>query len=327
MKLDIDHTGATSDASRLLVCVFSHNRGSALDECLKSVVANAQGSKVAVFDDGSRDPTTLAVLDRWSKAISVFRNPKEEGWRIGGLHSNMNRAIEVAVSEGAEYTLMLQDDMQIVRTILPQDHSNFATYFAHNPTAVELSVSFWPFDRRGSGLNWHLDESGVASLSKHEKYQAGYSDTGLFHVGQFIHAWSRFEKGEWNNVLKARTLGSVRALYRYPFTMFMPFPRTYRGGRRGPTTIFTEWLAGSGLHPFDPMTDIDVRGLFARSDPTPAVARDWLNCPTIASRPLWSYYGGPTDLRARLGWRGVLGTLLGGKEPQFREESVADTHE
>lgn len=304
------------------MCVFSHNRGRALDECLKSVSANVKGSQIAVFDDGSRDPTTLKVLDQWSQSISVLRNPKEAGWRVGGLHNNMNRAMEVAVAVDAEYALMLQDDMQVVRPVPPQELDNFAPYFEHNPTAVELSVSFWPFNRRGAGVNWFLDESGVASLSRHEKYQAGYSESGLFHVSKFLNAWKRFEKGEWNNVLKARDLGSVRGLYRYPFTMFMPFPRTYRNGRRGPKTAVSEWLAGSGVHPFRQMSEVDIQGLFARTDPTPPVARDWLSCPTVASRPVWSYYGGPTDLRARSGWRGHLGAAWGGKEPQLREESL-----
>lgn len=281
------------------------------------------GAPIHVVDDGSDDRVTRELLQKWSRKVRVWRNESARRGRVGGLHVNMNMAMEEAVASGTTYALMLQDDMQMVRPLAGVDISNFNEYFRSNPRSFELQVSFWPFDRQGSNLDWYLDESGVASFSELERYSAPYSDTGLFHVHRFIELLGVLEDSERANVDKARRIGAVKGYYRFPFTMFMPFPMTHRGGKRSVSLRFAELLAGSGVHPFDYMDERNIEALFARRDYAPPVARDWLQCDDVQSLPLWSYYGGFRDLRARLGWRGWIGAALGELPPQVREDGCA----
>lgn len=313
--------------NELSVFVFSYNRGFSLDACLRSVAENSMGASIDIFDDGSDDRVTRELLQEWSQRVRVWRkNPVREG-RVGGLHYNMNIALEEAVSSGTTFALMLQDDMQMVRPLEKVDLENFESYFLGNSRSVELQVSFWPFDRQGTNLDWEIDQSGTASFSKSDCYSAPYSDTGLFHVGRFADLFGTLENSEQSNVQKARSLGIEKAHYRYPFTMFMPFPKTRRGGRRSIPLRIAELLAGSGVHPFDYMNEREVRALFARRDYAPPVARDWLRCDSVKTLPLWSYYGGFRDLRARQGWRGRIGAALGEMPPQIREDEWAIARE
>lgn len=307
----------------LHVFVFSYNRGRSLDQCLASVSENLAGAPVTVLDDGSTDRATQEVLEKWSNSVSLIRTRGEvRNRRVGGLHQNMGCAFRHAQGiTHSKYALMLQDDMQVVRKVRPQDLDHFNEYFEHNRNSVELLTSFWPFNRQGFNLDWEFDASDVASFNTTRTYTSAYSDTGLFHVNRFVELFGALKPTERANEAKASGLGLVMGHYRYPFTMFMPFPRTHRSGRRSPVLRAVEFLSGAGVHNFEFMPERRVDALFARTDKAPPVARDWLSSPTVESLALWSYYGGARDLRARLGWRGKLGEMLGEIPPQIHEDS------
>lgn len=312
-------------ANQLQVFVFSFNRGDSLRECLKSIRENLPDCPVTVYDDGSTSRDTIRSLAEWSGSIPIYRQPPQVGTgRVGRLHINMTEALNQAKSVGATYALMLQDDMQVVRRLTHRDTAVIDQYFVSNPQSAELVVHFHTRERQDPDSEWILDSSQTASLERRGP-QTSYLATGLFHVDRAQQRLSPLERTERLNAEKASRAGMTAGFYRYPFTMFMPFPKTFRNGKRPAFLWATETLAGSGVHPYLSMHEGKVAELFRRPGTAPAAAGEWLTCPSVQEWPLWSYYGGARDLRARLGWRGVIGRVLGGAPPKSEPTRVRCT--
>lgn len=309
-------------ANQLQVFVFSFNRGDSLRDCLNSIRENLPNCPVTVYDDGSTSRETISALVEWSGIIPIHRRPPQVGTgRVGRLHENMSEALDQAKSVGATYALMLQDDMQVVRSLVPKDTAYIDHYFRANPQAAELIVHFHTRERQDPDSEWILDSSQTASLSQNGP-QTSYLATGLFHVERAHQRLSPLERTERLNAEKAAELGMTAGFYRYPFTMFMPFPKTFRNGKRKIFLWATETLAGSGVHPYVSMKEKEIAKLFRRQGTAPAAAREWLTCRSVQEWPLWSYYGGARDLRARLGWRGTIGRVLGGAPPKSQPTRI-----
>ena len=97
------------------VCIFSYNRGPFLDNCARSVERMAPNWPMKIYDDGSDDPETLAVCEKYEGAVL---NPRTDEGRYGGLHVNMQRALDEAE---AEFVFFTQDDHQMVRPVDEHD--------------------------------------------------------------------------------------------------------------------------------------------------------------------------------------------------------------
>lgn len=301
------------------VFIFSFNRGDHLDVCLHSVLANVPARAIRVFDDGSDDPATLAVLRHWESSLDVVyadRGPTS-GSNRGGLHRNMERALAFARDEGITWALMLQDDMQVVRRVDDDDVRSWHGVLEANENMIELYVTFDVY-HAASPHEWFLDLSGFAFLPRRPHLVDAYSATGLFHVGRYWERLGRFEASEFENTQALFARGFVKGRHRTPLTMFTPYPRTTRWGwnLKGMKGRIAEFLAGSGVHPFDVMSDEAVDRLRATALEAPPLAREWLVCPSMTHREKWSYFGGPRDLRACGGARTMVGRLLGGKAPR-----------
>ena len=312
---------AQSMGPGLAVLVFSHDRGDSLAVCLESIARSIPGVTVIVVDDDSTDAGTVHVLDAWKHQVTILEPDRYMAMSQrsrGRLHANMQRAFEFAQGKGVELALVLQDDMQMVRTVGTADIQGVLRYFHANPDTLQLLTTFSPFNREEAEELWAVDESGVALFPKPRNRRA-YSAVGLFHLPRFFKHMRTLEATEQENVDKADALGLTKGTEaRYPFMMFLPYPETAKSRNRTVARRITERMAGSGVHPFEPMTG-ETLGRFLSHEPhAPPLAREWLRCPSVDDYSLWSYYGGARDLRARGGWRGAVGTLARARAPQVR---------
>src|SRR5690606_29708116 len=106
---------------RKSIAVFSYNRGAHIINCIKSILACCESWEVVVYDDNSTSLETIEALE-WcrNQGVDVISNTGESSPR-GGLYSNMNRALANAAAESVDYLLFIQEDMQLVRSILESD--------------------------------------------------------------------------------------------------------------------------------------------------------------------------------------------------------------
>ena len=313
----------------LAVAIFSYNRGSSLKHCVSSVQRLTQPDvPLAIFDDGSDDKPTVAALESIQRHPGVYVFSPHCSRRLtadtgrGGLYANMNQALAWASGLAAEFVLFLQDDVQIIRTVTEEDIEHVRLFFSDNPNALQLLPFFSPFHELDPPGIWVVDPSGTA-LQPVALPGRHLSDVGIYHVERATTRLGGFEGSERQNGLKAGKLGLWRGIYRWPFAMFMPFPRTHgnRSLRRLSRLPLIEALARSGLHPYRDMSESKIRELFSFQATSTLPARDWLDCPSMNGRRYWSFYGGTRDLRASGRFRGLLGAALGGSL-QLRRNSM-----
>ncbi|MEL6702133.1 MAG: glycosyltransferase, partial [Pseudomonadota bacterium] len=120
------------------IAIFSYNRPDYLGDCVASVLRHAPDARLRVYDDGSDDPQTLALLDSLGDR-AVRRDPGDTS-RHGGLYGNMQFALDQA--EG-DWLMFLQDDMQIVRDITATEMTDMAAIWDAHPRAAFLCPIFW----------------------------------------------------------------------------------------------------------------------------------------------------------------------------------------
>ncbi|MGC9418249.1 MAG: glycosyltransferase [Rhodovulum sp.] len=296
--------------SGLSIFVFSYNRGVFLKNCLNSVFECNEGKfPVFVIDDNSNDPEVNSAL---KDAVSEFgvevvkNNRNDREFKTGGLCGSMNTAMKIAQEQRCKYALFIQDDMQFLRGVETKDVENFGSYFAANPQSLQLTLCFFPrlghLERGGEVV---LDPSKVAwrRLPKYEGGKSHFSDVGLFHVERFFQYLGRFEPGEEVNSARCADAGLYRGLYRAPIMHWLPFPKSFRGGKRSLLHSFLEDLCGAGFHPYLPC-GVTKRELVMRewSDPQ-IVAESALISPTAPESKFWSVTGGVSQVYARGGWR------------------------
>lgn len=101
-----------------MTALFCYNRPDMLRNALNSIALFDSSEKIGVFDDASDHPEQVRLLEQVAsrERFSVFvrDDPTDRSERRGGLHPNLNHAIEVARAEGFSYINLIQDDMQFV---------------------------------------------------------------------------------------------------------------------------------------------------------------------------------------------------------------------
>jgi len=306
------------------IFVFSYNRGQFLDNCLKTIEAsNAKGFSVIVIDDNSDEPKTLSVLEEAKSRynIELFRNTSEDKeFKTGGLCGSMNLAMRIAQERKMAFALFIQDDMQFLRQIKEKDLENFKSYFSSNPASMQLSLCFFPLrDHSQRGREMVLDVSGVAwtRLNEYEAGKSYFSDVGLFHVERFFEFLGHFEPGEEINSRRCSSAGLYRGLYRAPMMHWLPFPTSFRGGKRSFSHGLVESICGAGFHPyifFEP--DDQEPKLKSWSDPS-ILTEKALYSLSAPKSEYWSVTGGVSQIFARGGWRLFVFRLLQSIRIQF----------
>lgn len=255
---------------KLLIAVMSYNMGELLRNCLASVERNANGCRVAIFDDASSDAVTQSILDEYRTRIDII-GPAESAEverKTGGLHSNMNQALEYAVGHDCEYVLFIQDDMQLVRAIDDEVLDEYAAIFASAPSIAMIRCVFMKspvVSPDHTARAWKPSLNGTF----YERYPVSYGvlDTGIVSICRLNKAGFRFMPGERNNAIRSREMGLRTVFPKNPLIMWLPWPPTSlarltllkRAINRATDRIF-----GIGCHRFRDMTPSEVDAMRTR---------------------------------------------------------------
>ncbi|MDC9729473.1 MAG: glycosyltransferase family A protein [Methyloprofundus sp.] len=158
----------------LEVAIFSYNRGKYLKNCIESVLEHLPGAKITVFDDYSDDPETVAYLQSLGEMFVLGSQAGNS--RHGNLYHNMQLALQ---HSSRRFLLLLQDDLQVLRTLKPLDMEHMQQIF-HDPDIAFLRPQFMKFS---DGIrNTELLDPSTALRAYLPK--ASYSDNS------FVHAYS-----------------------------------------------------------------------------------------------------------------------------------------
>lgn len=130
-------------------------------ECLASLLkASYSNNRVLVVDNGSDADEAGAIQREFGEAVQVLRNPSNLGF-AGGMNAGIQRALE----EGADYVLLLNNDVTVDPAFLAamlqtaQRHPDFAAaspraYFRDQPQVIYSTggrVSLWTGTARQMG--------------------------------------------------------------------------------------------------------------------------------------------------------------------------------
>ena len=307
--------------TNVMIYLFHYNRGAYLENAVRSVEDLAPGLALTVVDDDSDEPEALASLERVrARHRCVVPKADTSDFKTGGLPSNMRWAHHDARKNGVKFALFLQDDMQLVRPLMARDNELFHTYFERNPDVVQLWTTFVRgrtnerYQRAGKrfecrdGAHFGIDGPGKT-----------YSAVGLFDVERFWRLVGDLPGNEAETRRHIAQLGMSCGMYAYPFMMWLPFPTTFRGGRREPGRGTLERLAGAGLHPYRYLDDAEQARLWSRDVRHLPLADQWLDAPTAPSCEMYPYSGPTNYLYERGGWRRALSRVLKvGKSPFSR---------
>lgn len=208
-----------------LLCIFSYNMGPALRTCLRSIQDMCPGFPVVLIDDASEDAETLQIIaDNAGMFTEVFRSTDDKtGKRHGNLYANIQRMYEYAHSKGWTYLFLLQDDMQFVRPF-SDVRKQYSALFDGNTNVTQIDPRFL---RRGGEFEILPD----CPAYRYDQ-TTSYADVGITHVARLQALNWRFQEGERKNRNGLTALGCQRL---FPFTPVMshvPFPTTFRKGRR-----------------------------------------------------------------------------------------------
>lgn len=298
----------------LVIYIFSFNRGRFLDNCLKSVAACAAEIPVIVIDDQSDDLHTQEILAKYRPHLKIVTAGEAEisEHKTGGLYNNMRFALQDAQNSGKRFVLFLQDDMQLVRPIMPRDITGAKAFFEANPNAAELHTCFMKrfFQTRDERLTLP-DTSGEAYLrpSDYPGF-SGFSAVGLFNIERVSQLFGQLQQGEYANNEFAQKNGIQMGISTRPFMMWLPYPISHRGKARNVPLQLVESLAGCGFYPYELMPEEVASHLLERPLEQRPYAEEWLECKPLERVPVWSFAGGLSNLIARGGVRGKFGRLL-----------------
>lgn len=268
------------------VCIFSYNRGPFLENCAQSVRRMAPDWPMKIYDDGSDDPETLAVLGKYGG--TVYGRRSTDG-RHGGLYVNMQRALDEAESD---FILFTQDDHQIVRRLDDADVHYIREYFNRFPNAAFLDPAFLRGHRRRSirrqihilsdfpGYYHEIDETW-----KRRSVTMYYTDVVVAHVGRLREGKWSFLTGETANADQARRHFPRMGQMAHPFSMNVPEVPVYRGKKKTLGVRLAERIAGIGVKAYRPMTPDEVARMRSRDLSEYPFAEDFLATEIPVRRP------------------------------------------
>lgn len=242
-------------APRLAVAIFSYNRGAYLQNCVDSLLRNMPGADFTVYDDGSDEPQTVAYLQTLGHRVRHMKSLSDH--RHGGYYNNMQAALEAC---NADFLLMLQDDLQVVRPFVPQDITGIARLFEQCPDAAFLSPLFLKGSKRGYFLQryqpddqrrcyrWSADPLEVGKVPRK------YADIALLHVARLRQKGWQFAGSEEGNGIQAdHSLGDMLQAAD-PWVFYIPEEPAYRGRVLTFGAKLAAKMAGNGVKAFVDMS-------------------------------------------------------------------------
>jgi glycosyltransferase involved in cell wall biosynthesis len=215
---------------RLEIAIFSYNRGAYLENCVNSVLRNMPGVAFKVYDDGSDDPATVAYLKSLGHHVESMKSASDD--RHGGYYNNMQHALQTSA---ADYLLMLQDDLQIVRAFGEADLNHLHQVFAVNPTVAFISPLFMKGSKRDYfQQRYQADDHWrcyrwLADPSETNKVPQKYADITLLHVNRLRSGGWQFAASEADNGELADQLWGDMIQAAEPWIFYVPEEPAYRG--------------------------------------------------------------------------------------------------
>jgi len=212
------------------VAIFSYNRGAYLKNCVESLQRNMPGVHFTVYDDGSDEPDTVAYLQSLGGHVRHMKSGGDE--RHGGYYNNMQAALDATQ---ADYLLMLQDDLQVVRPFAQEELSRIHEVFEQSPTTVFISPLFMKGSKRAYFQQRYQADPALrcyrwsADPQETGKVPQKYADIALLHVARLRQSgWQFAGSEEANGALADRLFGDMVQVAE-PWVFYVPEEPAYRG--------------------------------------------------------------------------------------------------
>ena len=287
-------------AERTLLAVMSYNRGKYLQNCMQSIERHMPGFEAVIFDDHSTDAETVKALRDLSSRHKIVDCKAGSAGDRGGLHANMNRALELAIHDDYRFVLFLQDDMQFVRDIDDDLIDNVNAIFGADEKLAQVNVMFfkgyWPKAvmqsrigiQREVGYYYHIPSAG---------WNCGIADSGITSLERICEKGFRYQDSEASSIVTAQSLDLHRADCRDPIMMFTPWPGTTSRSYSEKISLkriaremlvkMQEYGASTDCHPFLPMSAESIARLKQRPIEEYPIAERYLSVEQDLLQPWW----------------------------------------
>lgn len=248
------------------VAIFSYNRGDYLKNCVESLRRNLPGVRFTVFDDGSDEPGTVAYLQSLGEHVRHMKSAGDD--RHGGYYNNMQAALDATQ---ADYLLMLQDDLQVVRPFAQEDLFKIDQVFAESPTTVFISPLFMKGSKRAYFQQRYQPDAGLrcyrwsADPQESGKVPQKYADIAVLHVARLRQSGWRFEGSEEANGALADRLFGDMVQAAEPWVFYVPEEPAYRGRVLTLGAKLAVKMAGNQVKSFRDMSE-QASAAFAQRD-------------------------------------------------------------
>ena len=212
------------------IAIFSYNRGAYLKNCVDSLQRNMPGIGWMVYDDGSDEPDTVAYLQSLGEHVLHMKSTDAD--RHGGYYYNMQAALDATQ---ADYLLMLQDDLQVVRPFAQEDLSRIHQVFDQSPSTVFISPLFLKGSKRAYFQQRYKPDAGLrcyrwlADPNETGKVPQKYADIAVLHVARLRQSGWRFAASEEANGALADQLFGDMVQVADPWVFYVPEEPAYRG--------------------------------------------------------------------------------------------------
>lgn len=266
-------TSATLD-----IAIFSFNRGAYLENCVASLQRNLPGVPFTVYDDGSDDPETVQYLSSLGERVRHMKSGLDD--RHGGYYNNMQAAL---AATQADFLLMLQDDLQIVRPFDTRDLSLTQLVFEQCPDVAFISPLFMKGSKRAYfEARYRMDSSLRCYRWSAEHPEASgvpqkYADIALLHVARLRRCGWVFAASEQANGALARSHFADMVQMADPFVFYVPEEPAYRGRVLTLGAKLAARMAGNRVKSFIEMTPAQSRAFGQRPLQAYPFAEDFVN--------------------------------------------------
>lgn len=282
--------------------VFSYNRGKFLNNCIKSIERNYQNPSITIVDDSSNDNETLLYLKKLKQKYRVItpHHKNEKNTKHGNLYKNKNWVMNEAKDKNFKQVMLLPEDMQFVRPITNIFFKDLDLFFNYSKNSFQ---TFIIFKEKVFSLNENPIENSlclqknsnffIKNKKEVEHQRCIFSDFGIIRVDRFFDLFEKFEDNELLSIIKCKQRGIKTGLYSYPFCSLLPFNKYCRiKNNNEKLTKLLNKISKTGFYPYNDMSSNQVKNLLKKPNNVIAFAEDWLNCPNVPNKDLWSFWGG-----------------------------------
>jgi glycosyltransferase involved in cell wall biosynthesis len=287
-------------ADTTCIAIMSYNRREYLLNCVESAERYLPGYSVTIFDDGSTDAASLRALDEIRPRHRVLDCRNVARGDRGGLHANMNTALEEADRRGLEYVWFIQDDMQFVRPIDVDLVENVNRIFSSDATVAQVDPSFfrgyWPDATLHARIVSKLDPPSYWPTFN-AGWNQGLMDVGIVSLSRVNGVKFRFADSEMESRQLSESLGLRRVHPRDPIMCQTPWPAVVprRIGTRASLKDrlryrlirLQEWVVDAGCHRILPWSSEKIDAFKSRPLNHYPVADRYLETADRLLSPWW----------------------------------------